>query len=182
MAYDSGPATRNGWTEERVERLKALWAQGLSGAHIARELGGVTRSAVIAKIHRMGITRPTREPSRKVRPVQTRGLPKTRAPMPKPKPAQLKAEKTRPKPKRTDEPEPLNIPFEQLERGQCKWSVTDGDPHLFCGHPTKAGSAYCEHHAARAVATAREPAKSDGRKYHGLRLMPNAFVLQRVLS
>lgn len=169
MAYDSGPATRGGWTEERVERLKALWREGLSGSKIARELGGVTRSAVIAKAHRLGLSA-RRIPNKPGKAIRTRGLPKTRAPMPKPKPAQLKTEKTRPKPKPTDEPEPLNIPLEQLERGQCKWSVTEGDPHLFCGHPTKEGSPYCQHHAARAVSTISQ-SYSEGRKLAGKRQM-----------
>ncbi len=43
------------WTDERVERLKELWAQGLSASQIARELGGVTRNAVIGKVHRLGL-------------------------------------------------------------------------------------------------------------------------------
>jgi GcrA cell cycle regulator len=42
------------WTEERVERLKTLLADGLSCSEIAAELGGVTRNAVIGKIHRHG--------------------------------------------------------------------------------------------------------------------------------
>jgi len=35
-----------GWTEERVELLKKLWADGLSASQIAAELGGITRNAV----------------------------------------------------------------------------------------------------------------------------------------
>ena len=42
------------WTEERVEQLKALWTEGLSASQIARVLGGVTRNAVIGKVHRLG--------------------------------------------------------------------------------------------------------------------------------
>lgn len=43
------------WTDERVEGLKALWAFGLSASQIARILGGVTRNAVIGKVHRLGL-------------------------------------------------------------------------------------------------------------------------------
>jgi len=32
-----------GWTDERVELLKKLWADGLSASQIAAELGGITR-------------------------------------------------------------------------------------------------------------------------------------------
>lgn len=43
------------WTEERVEKLKTLWLQGMSASQIAKELGNVTRNAVIGKVHRLGI-------------------------------------------------------------------------------------------------------------------------------
>jgi GcrA cell cycle regulator len=49
-------AVANAWTEERVERLKKLWSDGLSASQIAAELGGgVTRNAVIGKVHRLGL-------------------------------------------------------------------------------------------------------------------------------
>ena len=41
------------WTDERVELLKKLWAEGLSASQIAGRLGGVTRNAVIGKVHRL---------------------------------------------------------------------------------------------------------------------------------
>src|SRR5581483_11416960 len=44
------------WTDERVDLLKKLWADGLSGAQIAQELGGVSRNGVIGKAHRLGLT------------------------------------------------------------------------------------------------------------------------------
>src|SRR5262249_58839592 len=45
-----------GWTDGRVELLKKLWADGLSPKQIAAELGGVTRNAVIGKVHRLGLS------------------------------------------------------------------------------------------------------------------------------
>ena len=44
------------WTDERVELLKKLWADGLSASQIANELGSVTRNAVIGKVHRLGLS------------------------------------------------------------------------------------------------------------------------------
>src|SRR5579885_266680 len=44
------------WTDERVELLKKLWADGLSASQIAVELGGITRNAVIGKVHRLGLS------------------------------------------------------------------------------------------------------------------------------
>lgn len=44
------------WTDERVARLTKLWAEGLSASQIAADLGGVTRNAVIGKVHRLGMS------------------------------------------------------------------------------------------------------------------------------
>ena len=43
------------WTDERIDRLKELWSQGKTASHIAEELGGVSRNAVIGKAHRLGL-------------------------------------------------------------------------------------------------------------------------------
>ncbi|GHE04857.1 GcrA cell cycle regulator [Defluviimonas sp. 20V17] len=47
------------WTDERVETLKKMWAEGQSASQIAKELGGVTRNAVIGKVHRLGLSNRT---------------------------------------------------------------------------------------------------------------------------
>jgi GcrA cell cycle regulator len=44
------------WTDERVEILKTMWSEGKSASQIAKELGGVTRNAVIGKVHRLGLS------------------------------------------------------------------------------------------------------------------------------
>src|SRR5258706_6585082 len=51
------------WTDERVEMLKKLWADGLSASQIAAELGGITRNAVIGKVHRLGLSGRAKSPS-----------------------------------------------------------------------------------------------------------------------
>ena len=65
------------WSGERVSALKKLWLDGLSASQIASQLGGVTRNAVLGKIHRLGLSeravtskpsRPVRSLSYKVRP------------------------------------------------------------------------------------------------------------------
>src|SRR5688572_21270917 len=43
------------WTDERIERLKKMWAEGATASQIADELGGVSRSAVIGKAPRLGL-------------------------------------------------------------------------------------------------------------------------------
>jgi GcrA cell cycle regulator len=68
-----------GWTEERVELLKKLWMEGFSASQIANELGdGVTRNAVIGKVHRLklsGRAKPASAPSR-VRPLARPAVPR----------------------------------------------------------------------------------------------------------
>ena len=44
------------WTDDRVEILKKMWGEGQSASQIAKELGGVTRNAVIGKVHRLGLS------------------------------------------------------------------------------------------------------------------------------
>jgi GcrA cell cycle regulator len=44
------------WDDQRVETLKRMWAEGASASQIAKELGGVTRNAVIGKVHRLGLS------------------------------------------------------------------------------------------------------------------------------
>ncbi|MEO6433977.1 MAG: GcrA family cell cycle regulator [Sphingomicrobium sp.] len=43
------------WTDERIERLKKMWAAGSTASQIAEDLGGVSRNAVIGKAHRLGL-------------------------------------------------------------------------------------------------------------------------------
>src|SRR6476661_1571500 len=62
-----------GWNEERVELLKKLWTEGLSASQIAAELGGITRNAVIGKVHRLGLSgRAKSSPSSVPRPLKVR--------------------------------------------------------------------------------------------------------------
>ena len=66
------------WTDERVELLKKLWADGLSASQIASQLGGVTRNAVIGKVHRLNLSGRAKPASNAARPRKAR--PATPAP------------------------------------------------------------------------------------------------------
>jgi GcrA cell cycle regulator len=82
------------WTEERIERLKKMWADGATASQIADELGGVSRNAVIGKAHRLGLEqRPSpvkpgeEKEARKTAPAPAAApkvAPKTDAPRPTP--------------------------------------------------------------------------------------------------
>ena len=104
------------WTDERVELLKKMWSEGQSASQIAKELGGVTRNAVIGKVHRLGLSNRTAgsapapaanaaaKPEVKPKPVKAETKPK---PAPKAEPAEAVAEpaaatevETRPSPRK----------------------------------------------------------------------------------
>ena len=44
------------WSDERVAVLKKMWLDGNSASEIAKELGNITRNAVIGKVHRLGLS------------------------------------------------------------------------------------------------------------------------------
>ena len=44
------------WSDERVAVLKKMWLDGNSASEIAKELGDITRNAVIGKVHRLGLS------------------------------------------------------------------------------------------------------------------------------
>jgi len=75
------------WTEERIERLKSMWAEGSTASQIAEDLGGVSRNAVIGKAHRLGLesrpspVKPGEEKEKKAK------APKAAKPAPAPKAA-----------------------------------------------------------------------------------------------
>ena len=64
------------WTDERIETLTKMWEGGATASQIADELGGVSRNAVIGKVHRLGLSGRAKSPSsaaprqRKARPAQ----------------------------------------------------------------------------------------------------------------
>jgi GcrA cell cycle regulator len=86
------------WTEERIDRLKAMWTEGATASQIADELGGVSRNAVIGKAHRLGLeARPS--------PVKA-GEEKERAPATTPTPKPAPVERAAPKPAAVAAPAP----------------------------------------------------------------------------
>lgn len=87
------------WTDERIDRLKALWLQGMTASQIADELGGVSRNAVIGKAHRLGLqSRPS--PVKHDEAETSEAPPKAKAkaapdPAPAPPPAEARREPPR---------------------------------------------------------------------------------------
>lgn len=80
------------WTDERVEILKKMWGEGQSASQIAKELGGVTRNAVIGKVHRLGLS--NRAGSAGAKAAAKEKAPKAEAKKPAPAPAAKPQPKT----------------------------------------------------------------------------------------
>ena len=143
------------WTDERVELLKKLWADGLSASQIAGELGGITRNAVIGKVHRLGLSGRAKSPSSsapRVRKPRSHMLRVSRASMRGNTALALAYEL-----ESELEPEPVElvIPVEQrrslveLNENTCRWPI--GDPasaeFFFCGGKPLTGLPYCSYHS-----------------------------------
>ncbi|MCV6825227.1 MULTISPECIES: GcrA family cell cycle regulator [Halocynthiibacter] len=82
------------WTDERVETLKKMWGEGQSASQIAKELGGVTRNAVIGKVHRLGLSNRTTssaKPKAKEKPAAAKPAARAKPATPKAAPAAEKA-------------------------------------------------------------------------------------------
>ena len=131
-----------GWTDERVEQLKALWTEGLSASQIARALGGVTRNAVIGKVHRLGLAGRAGPPrAERPRTVSHRSVMRVAAPEPE-----------------IVEEDPIVLDDGSfatvltINDRMCRWPIGDPSEHEFhfCGRKPKSGSPYCEAHARKA--------------------------------
>lgn len=131
------------WTEDRIQTLTRLWREGSSASQIARALaGGVTRNAVIGKIHRLGLS----------------GRPKPSAPdvraRRETRPARVR--RARPELRADHLPPPTaeaatasgGATILSIRRGQCRWPSSDplADDFSLCGCRAVRG-AYCARHA-----------------------------------
>ena len=157
-----------GWTPARVEALKKLWPEGLSASQIAKQLGGgLTRNAVIGKIHRLGL--PGRaKPST---PARLPAPPKPRLVKPaKPaKPAPVEAASGPPPARKVYPSAPLRcvevdsspVAFIDRRKDQCAYLLDGHDEPTCCGAPVAKGS-YCAGHAKlTASETPLRPLKPD---------------------
>lgn len=141
------------WHEQQEALLTKLWADGLSATQVAKELNkpadvGITRNAVIGKVHRLGLTgraRAASQPSpRRIRV----------------SPASIRIMQQRAKPQAAPAPPPEiftsehMIQFHKLDNHHCRWPLwTDTTPHcdqFYCGTPTanvSEGFSYCGYHS-----------------------------------
>ena len=165
------------WTDERIKQLRQLWSEGQSASKIAEKLGGVTRNAVIGKIHRLGLSNRSENSEKKIitkkrgRPAKVKNTDNFQE--------QLDNSKNKDFSKiNSDKFDELHVDdlennktmlldttlanIAELEKNAkklnlmeltertCKWPI--GDPATenfwFCGHPSEQGKPYCSTHVS----------------------------------
>lgn len=162
------------WTDERVNMLKKLWAEGYSASQIAKSLGDTTRNAVIGKVHRLGIAERAVSPQAQTRKANKA---KTMAPRKPAKPVKAKARKA-PAIRRPDNPiirpetseavptrmelwaeRPISLL--ELNLHTCRWPIGDPatDDFHFCGGKVETSDVYCEVHRKIAYQPAKRKQK-----------------------
>jgi GcrA cell cycle regulator len=147
------------WTDEVIERLKVLWAEGHSTAEIGRRMG-VSKNAVVGKAHRLALpARPSPirrvaagDAPRRATPRRVVGptLPSLNAPIAEPPPvAAVRAP-------------PVALRAVARQGGgrlvACCWPI--GEPGTrsfrFCDAVAATGKPYCAEHAALAYVKVRD--------------------------
>ncbi|MBY6241752.1 GcrA family cell cycle regulator [Methylosinus sp. Sm6] len=168
------------WTDERVELLRRLWNEGLSASQVAAEIGaGITRNAVIGKIHRLGLSQRAKTPiaarprAAKQPRLQQNGVAVRAAAASAPSvmgnvalalsPCALPQVEARPQ-EEVVIPMTERVTIMELRETMCRWPI--GDPtsaeFRFCGArtPGGAGGPYCGFHAQVAYQPAQDRRRS----------------------
>ena len=151
------------WTDANIELLKRRWAEGVSCSAIAKELGqGITRNAVIGKIHRMhlGGSNAVRMP--KAKPEKAKRVQRTYVRVIREATGKTKVYPRQEATLALDAaalrgnawdalPGSSPVALTGLERGQCKWPIGDDLPFTFCGCEALPAKPYCAVHSRRAA-------------------------------
>jgi len=154
------------WTDERVEKLKKLWSEGLSASQIAAQLGGVSRNAVIGKVHRLslpgrakagGTATAARTPKRNTSAprapnyasrITTRTVTRQQGATMLKEEIETVEEMEYVPAKNVVVPISRRLGLTELTERTCKWPVGDPlkDDFYFCGCDSSDSSPYCNYH------------------------------------
>lgn len=173
------------WTDERVEKLKKLWAEGLSASQIAAQLGGVSRNAVIGKVHRLclpgrakagGTAATARTPKRTTTAprapnyasrIATRTVTRQQGATMLKEEVEIDAtEEVRYRPSSNVVlPISRRLGLTELTERTCKWPVGDPlkDDFHFCGCESPDSSPYCTYHQRMAYQPVNERRRAANR-------------------
>ncbi len=164
--FPGGPASeaKMSWTDEKVELLRQLWLDGKSASQISAVLGaGLTRNAVIGKVHRLGLAGRAKSASSSSSPATPRAPSVARRHAPRAAPsvgrvhgatalAMTPDTLIETVPVRIEEdvvvPMSLRVTIVELKEAMCRWPL--GDPtsteFRYCGSPAPGTGPYCAHH------------------------------------
>jgi GcrA cell cycle regulator len=140
------------WTDERVALLKRMWGEGKTAAEIAKELGGITRNAVIGKAHRLKLSNrvsPIQQDNKKAAPPVAAPVRERAAVVAPVIPRSMTAAEMAIRSK--------GVKMTELKDRMCRWPLgdpRDADFH-FCGGTGVPGLPYCPEHAKMAYQAAR---------------------------
>jgi GcrA cell cycle regulator len=139
------------WSEALIARASELWLAGFTGGEIGRRLG-LSRSAIMGKLRRLGLLRNDRRPRVPIR----RAARLQAIPVPKPAPRKVPNKRNKrplPPPEPYQAPPPPPVPpigsfgLLDLRAGHCRWpGPEDRAPWTFCGAPQLFDSSYCKFH------------------------------------
>jgi GcrA cell cycle regulator len=176
------------WTDEIVEQLKQHWIDGKSASQIASLLGnGVTRNAVIGKVHRLGLASRAKTPSsaasrppRRIASPPAHRVAGARLNSPAPRmmrgatalafaPQALSELESQEEFESVVVPMSLRVTIIELKESMCRWPL--GDPATsefrYCGSPTASGP-YCAYHGGLAYQPAQERRRDRDRSRRAL--------------
>jgi GcrA cell cycle regulator len=143
------------WPQEKIDRLCALTASGLTAGECGIQLG-ITRNAVIGKWHRLGIGKP-RVKKPKLEKLKRR---QWTSPTRNKATAWLLAAHEAP----PTESRPANpVALMDLQRHHCRWPFhADDGQMLYCGERAHERLPYCDRHCRMAytMAPSREESKA----------------------
>ena len=155
LEHGLGPINRapssstQSWTDERVDLLKELWGDGLPASQIARKLTGVSRSAVIGKAHRLGLSE--KSIARRPEKVQRRTRAQKTSPALRFGAPRDVYQKHQPnagmKSLIRDWPRKVGIDIMDLELNSCRYPYNGGEV-TYCGCDSVPGTSWCEEHLA----------------------------------
>jgi GcrA cell cycle regulator len=176
------------WTDERVELLRQLWLDGKSASQISAQLGhGLTRNAVIGKVHRLGLAGRAKSPSSSAAPPRPAATQRAAAPRasggsrggaraavhgnvalalsPEPE-----LEATPVFHEDVVVPMSLRVTILELREAMCRWPL--GDPSSsefrYCGSPSSGAGPYCTHHGKLAYQPVQDRRRERDRERRAL--------------
>ena len=150
-----------GWTNEQVDQLREMWAEGLTANEIAKKLG-VTKNAIVGKVHRLCLkARPS--------PIKTKNADENGEDVVNTVAEDDLFAKTTEVSSEQPEEEVIseqivekkvchghNVKLTELDSHTCRWPIGDprDDDFCFCGKRVRTGQTYCDEHSAMAYVKA----------------------------